>query len=165
MDRTRPATDHEYYGAELMNILSRDALQYASRAGQRGYVDATTEDGPEDQDDLPDAPEHPAVAEVSDRPPLAVIPEDQDDADVEIDAGSDVFTPGISSIGVGRAPALDTGIIRPLSEDDVSGSRNVRQRTSDTTAAADMRTDDISAPSTPVGIRIGQCRRYRRLRP
>ena len=50
------------------------------------------------------------------------------------------------------APSLgpDTGIIRPLQDGDVSETRNDRQRTSDTTAAADRRTDVPSMPSAPV---------------
>ena len=50
MDRIRPATDSEWLGAELIKILSADAKQRLERAGQRGYVDAMDEPGPDDEE-------------------------------------------------------------------------------------------------------------------
>ena len=50
MDRLRVATDSEWVGAELIKLLSADAKQHLERAGQRGYVDATAEEGPEDDE-------------------------------------------------------------------------------------------------------------------
>ena len=48
MERARPATDQEWLGAELIRVLSADAKASLERKGQRGYVDATNEPGPED---------------------------------------------------------------------------------------------------------------------
>ena len=56
IDRVRPATDEEWIGAELIKVLAADAKQHVERAGQRGYVDATGEEGPDVGDELP-APE------------------------------------------------------------------------------------------------------------
>ena len=58
IDRVRLATDSEWLGAELIKVLSADAKKHIERAGQRGYVDATSEDGPTEQDEEPDSAEH-----------------------------------------------------------------------------------------------------------
>ena len=46
MDRVRKATDEEWLGAELIRVLSRDALRHVQRQGQRGYVDTAGEEPP-----------------------------------------------------------------------------------------------------------------------
>ena len=46
MDRVRRATDDEWLGAELIRVLSRDALQHVQRHGARGYVDTEGEEPP-----------------------------------------------------------------------------------------------------------------------
>ena len=46
MDRIRRATDEEWLGAELVKILSKDALEHMQHNGQRGYVDTSGEDPP-----------------------------------------------------------------------------------------------------------------------
>ena len=46
----RPATDQELLGAEIIRVLSADAKANLERGGQRGFVDATKEDGPEGGD-------------------------------------------------------------------------------------------------------------------
>ena len=50
----RLATDSEWLGAELIRVLSADAKQHVERTGQRGFVDATREEGP-GEDSEPDA--------------------------------------------------------------------------------------------------------------
>ena len=45
-DRLRRATDEEWLGAELVKILSSDALERMQRQGQRGYVDTSGEEPP-----------------------------------------------------------------------------------------------------------------------
>ncbi len=72
-DRIRPATDTEWLGAELIKVLSEDAKAHIERKGQRGYVDATAEEGP-GEDDLP--PAVPETANVVPYSPLATIPEE-----------------------------------------------------------------------------------------
>ena len=83
MDRLRVATDSEWVGAELIKLLSADAKQHLERAGQRGYVDATAEEGPEDDEGAsPPDPAEPliqaaeAVPDLSPSQPLATIPEE-----------------------------------------------------------------------------------------
>ena len=46
MDRVRRATDEEWLGAELIRVLSRDALQHMRNRGLRGYVDTDNEEPP-----------------------------------------------------------------------------------------------------------------------
>ena len=72
------ATDSEWMGAELIKILSTECKQHVERAGQRGYVDATGEEGPSEEEEA-EAPS--AVISVA-AGPLASIPED-----VAIDIG------------------------------------------------------------------------------
>ena len=48
MDRVRKAIDEEWLGAELIRVLSQDALQHIRRQGQRGYVDTSHEEPPPD---------------------------------------------------------------------------------------------------------------------
>ena len=76
-DRMRLATDHEYHGAELIKLLSKDSLSSIGSRGQRGYVDATHEDGPEDDEQFESPPDHDAIVEATTRPPLSVIPEEE----------------------------------------------------------------------------------------
>eukprot|EP00973_Karenia_brevis_P075568 10497655-Karenia_brevis.AAC.1 len=46
VERVRPATDVEWIGSEIIRILSADAKQRLEHGGQRGFVDATAEEGP-----------------------------------------------------------------------------------------------------------------------
>ena len=46
IERARPAMDEEWIGAEVIKVLSTDAKASLERRGQRGYVDATNEEGP-----------------------------------------------------------------------------------------------------------------------
>ncbi|MEC8427241.1 MAG: transposase family protein, partial [Pseudomonadota bacterium] len=47
VDRVRQATDEEWLGAELIRVLSRDAVIHMQRqGGQRGYVDTAGEEPP-----------------------------------------------------------------------------------------------------------------------
>ena len=68
-DRVRIATDEEWLGAEIMKVLSQDARNHLDKHGQRGYIDATGEEGPGDEDLSPPEPntasniEQPAEAE------------------------------------------------------------------------------------------------------
>ena len=51
MDRVRRATDEEWLGAELIRVLSKDALQHMQRQGQRGYIDTSHEEPPPEAED------------------------------------------------------------------------------------------------------------------
>ena len=67
-------TDREWLGAEVIKILSADARERLDRNGQRGFVDATDEPGP-DQDDEPASGEpFPSETDLG-QGPLAPIPE------------------------------------------------------------------------------------------
>lgn len=63
-DRVRLATDSEWLGAELIKVLSADAKTHLERQVQRGFVDATGEEGP-------DPPEEPGSDVVEQDIPLA----------------------------------------------------------------------------------------------
>ena len=55
-DRVRLATDSDWLGAELIRVLSADAKQHVERTGQRGFVDATREEGPDEDSEHDAAP-------------------------------------------------------------------------------------------------------------
>ena len=48
MERVRPATDQDGLGAEIIRVQSAELKASLERKGQRGFVDATNEPGPED---------------------------------------------------------------------------------------------------------------------
>ena len=48
IERVRPATDQEWLGAEIIRVLSAEAKASLERKGQRGYVAAMNESGPEE---------------------------------------------------------------------------------------------------------------------
>ena len=49
-DRVRKATSEEWLGAEIIEVLSKDAKEHVEGHGRRGYADATHEDGPPESD-------------------------------------------------------------------------------------------------------------------
>ena len=62
-------------GAELIKILSADARERLDRGGQRGFVDATAEPGPDPGDEPASADPFPSETDLS-QGPLASIPEE-----------------------------------------------------------------------------------------
>ena len=93
MDRIRIATDSEWLGAELIKILSADAKAHLERAGQRGYVDASDEEGPVTESES--QPTSDAASYIIPQG-LDSIPEDQEMVQapppVDVPVGSDTVT-------------------------------------------------------------------------
>ena len=80
IERVRPATDEEWIGAEIIRVLASDAKVSLERQGQRGFVDATGEEGPLPEDDRvsPEAEAQPgSEAAAPTGSGLEAIPEDE----------------------------------------------------------------------------------------
>ena len=50
IESVRPARDEEWIGSDVIRVLSADAKASLERRGKRGYVDATNEEGPTEDD-------------------------------------------------------------------------------------------------------------------
>eukprot|EP00973_Karenia_brevis_P070520 9801444-Karenia_brevis.AAC.1 len=59
VERVRPATDEEWLGSEIIRSLSADAKQRLEHSGQRGFVDATAEEGPPQEEEVGPPPPTP----------------------------------------------------------------------------------------------------------
>ena len=147
VDRVRLATDSEFLGAELIKILSADAREHIARNGQRGYVDASREDGPEDDD-----PEPPNSSSV-DFGPLSSIPEESEvTPEPTVGNGPGLEVPVVGN-GTGPIAVVGTGTEvgtpvtprrgrgRPRLTDE---ERMVRQRT--TSSASATQSEPASEP-------------------
>ena len=80
IERVRPATDEEWLGSEILRVLSADGKANLERWGQRGYVDATKEDGLEGDDfgsSLGEEVFRNRDADPGERGGMPAIPEDQ----------------------------------------------------------------------------------------
>ena len=84
-DRVRLATDSEWIGAELIKVLCKDAMTQVDRKGQRGFVDATGEEGPSPSDEEPEPTPSAQAAEAMGLEPLPTIPEDSELAESAAD--------------------------------------------------------------------------------
>ena len=74
VERVRPATDEEWMGSEIIRVLSSDAKVRLERDAQRGYVDATKEEGPDPDNEIVDDSPQPRGESADGR--LPPIPED-----------------------------------------------------------------------------------------
>ena len=126
IDRIRPATDSEWLGAELIKILSADAKQHLERNGQRGFVDATREEGPD--------PDVARPSEDSTLPtgPLDSIPEEREVTPDNTGARNDVenLDAGTPAPAAPPSQALAVPFAETLRRvSNSTETRNVRART------------------------------------
>jgi hypothetical protein len=99
----------------LIKLLSADTKERLERGGQRGFVDATTEPGPEDGDEPPTADPFPSEVDLH-QGPLASIPEDQ------TLAGDAEVVPRERAAAVADVPSTPQRTRAPPVEDETSSS-------------------------------------------
>ena len=163
VERVRLATDSEWLGAELIKVLSADAKQHLERAGQRGFVDATSEEGPTEQDAEPEQMAMQADSLLHPGTPLDPILEEvepaaSDVSTVEPNVGRGVVRPGADSSSSGGTSSSESSPVKVRKQ---TVTRSVRPRLNSdipspvSSVAADIRTEDTSlsdaagGPATP----------------
>ena len=136
-DRVRIATDEEWLGAESIKVLSQDARIHRDKHGQRGYIDATDEGGPEPDDPAPPAPE--AASGRNNDPPVTELtrPNPRNRA-----SGADEMSRQVST-------TVPTASTRTASEagTETANERNVRAR-------IDENDVDLNADRARLGVPV-----------
>ena len=133
-------------GACVVKLLSADAKQHLERAGQRGYVDATVEEGPNDEeatqiehpsDQLTQSVEHEPVGPLSSAP-LETIPEDEA-----------VVDPSVVVARQGEASAAASGSDMQIGESSPTSTAD----TSSTSSSSTPRGAQVRRPAAPLSNR------------